>query len=202
MLMTVIGTTMAFGQQDPHYSHFMFNQVSYNPAYCGTEGVINGTLIYRNQWIGMDGGPNTTALCMDAPVRVLGNQGGAGFTIISDNIGYESNFTAKAAYAHHMQVGTGELSISIAAGLYNKQVNGEWQFPDQPESIFAGKTRKMIFDLGAGLYYNVGGLTLGLSSMHIAKPTMDFSEDGETYLARHYYFTGSYYISLSNTLFE
>ena len=33
--------TTAYAQQDPHYSFFMFNQVSYNPAYSGTEGMIS-----------------------------------------------------------------------------------------------------------------------------------------------------------------
>lgn len=192
----------AMAQQDPHYSHFMYNQVAYNPAYCGTEGMINATLVYRNQWVGMDGGPNTTALCADAPVRLMGTQGGAGLTIISDNVGFESNFTAKAAYAQHFQAGSGQLSIGVDAGLYNKAVDGDWQFPDQPESIFSGKCRKMIFDLGAGIYYTVGGLTLAVSSMHVANPALDFSEDGETYLARHYYFVGSYNISIPNTLFD
>lgn len=142
------------------------------------------------------------ALCVDSPVRLLGTQGGAGLTIINDNIGFETNFTAKAAYSQHLQVGSGELSIGVDAGLYNKMINGDWQFPDQTEAIFAGKTRKMVFDLGAGLYYNVGGLTLALSSMHLANPTLDFSEDGETYLARHFYFVGSYNISIPNTLFD
>ncbi len=192
----------AFAQQDAHYSHFMYNQVAYNPAYCGASDLINATLIYRNQWVGMDGGPRTAMLCADAPVRLLGAQGGVGLSIISDNVGYESNFTAKAAYAQHIQVGTGRLSIGVDAGIYNKSVDGQWQFPDQTEAIFAGKTRKLILDLGAGLYYNVGDLTIGVSSMHVAKPTLDFSEDGETYLARHYYFTGSYNISIPNTLFD
>ena len=67
--MAIAVTTIA--QQDPHYSHFMFNQTSYNPAYCGIDGVINGTVIYRNQWMGMDGGPNTMMLCGDMPIRLL-----------------------------------------------------------------------------------------------------------------------------------
>ena len=180
----------------------MFNQPSYNPAYCGTSGMINGTMIYRDQWMGLTGGPKTLMLSADAPVRLFGTSGGAGITLINDEIGYESNFTAKLAYAYHIQAGSGMLSFGVDAGLFNKSINGDWQFPDEHESIFAGKTRKMIFDLGAGMYYNVGGLTLGLSSMHVMKPVLDFSEDGETYMARHYYFTGTYNISLANSLFE
>ncbi|MBR2105132.1 MAG: type IX secretion system membrane protein PorP/SprF [Bacteroidales bacterium] len=202
LIAVVTMATSAIAQQDPHYSHFMFNQAGYNPAFCGTEGAINAVLVYRNQWMGMDGAPKTANLCVDAPVRFLGAQGGVGAFITSDNIGFEKNFNAKAAYAHHIQAGTGVLSIGIAAGIFNKNIEGDWQFPDQHEAIFEGKVRKMIFDLDAGIYYNVKGLTLGFSSTHVAEPALDFSEDGETYLARHYYFVGSYNINLSNTLFD
>ena len=195
-------TTSAIAQQDPHYSHFMFNPVSYNPAYCGAEGAINGVLVYRNQWMGMEGAPKTANLCVDAPVRFAGVQGGVGAVITSDNIGFEKNFNAKLAYAHHIQAGTGVLSIGVDVGLFNKNIEGDWQFPDQHEAIFEGKSRKMIFDLGAGIYYNIKGLTVGFSSTHLAEPKLDFSEDGETYLARHYYFAGSYNINLPNTLFD
>ena len=202
LIAVVTMATSAIAQQDPHYSHFMFNQAGYNPAFCGTEGAINAVLVYRNQWMGMDGAPKTANLCVDAPVRFFGAQGGVGAFITSDNIGFEKNFNAKAAYAHHIQAGTGVLSIGIAAGIFNKNIEGDWQFPDQHEAIFEGKVRKMIFDLDAGIYYNVKGLTLGFSSTHVAEPTLDFSEDGETYLARHYYFVGSYNINLANTLFD
>lgn len=201
-LLAIVSGLVAMAQQDPHYSHFMFNQVGYNPAYCGTEGVINGTLIYRDQWLGLEGGPKTMMLCADMPVRFLGTQGGAGITLINDEIGFETNFTAKLAYAYHIQVGTGLLSLGVDGGLFSKSINGDWHFPDNPEAIFQGKTRKMVFDIGGGIHYSVGGLSLGFSTMHLASPALDFSEDGETYMARHYYFTGAYNISLANSLID
>lgn len=202
LLFAVIVFTDLKAQQDPHYSHFMFNQAGYNPAYCGIEGVINATLLYRNQWLGLEGAPKTMMLTADMPVTVLGRASGVGVTMESDNVGFEKKFTAKLGYAYHIQAGTGIFSIGLSAGLFNKAIEGDWQFPDEMEAIFQGKTRKMIFDMGAGLFYSVGGLSLGLSSSHLTEPVLDFSQDGQTYLARHYYFTGKYNISLSNSLFD
>ena len=203
--LTIVFAALSLGaaaQQDAHYSHFMFNQPGYNPAYCGTDGVINATLVYRNQWAGLENSPKTMMLCADMPVNIFGRQHGIGVTLLSDELGYEKNFTAKAAYSHHIQLGAGVLAIGLDAGLYNKSIEGDWQFPDEPEAVFQGKTRKMIFDLGAGIYYNLGGLTVGFSSSHIHEPALDFSEDGQTYLARHYFLTGGYNISTSNSLFD
>ena len=202
LLLAVVFVTGARAQQDAHYSHFMYNQAGYNPAYCGIEGIINATLIYRNQWLGLDGGPKTMMLTADMPLTVLGRQSGAGITLESDDIGFEKNFTAKLGYAYHIQAGTGIFSVGLSAGLFNKSIDGDWQFPDEAEAVFQGKTRKMVFDLGAGLFYTVGGLSLGFSSAHLAEPVLDFSENGQTFLARHYYFTGKYNISLSNSLFD
>lgn len=195
-------TLSAAAQQDPHYSFFMFNQVGYNPSYSGTEGMINAVAINRNQWTGHEGAPQTTIMCVDMPVNFAGTQGGAGLTILNDKIGFENNFSAKIAYAYHIKIGAGLLAIGADGGLYNKTVNGEWQFPDEAEAIFSGKCRKMAFDMGAGLYYNVGGFTAGISSTHLLNPELDFSEDGKTYLARHYYFNAAYNIPLDNSLFD
>ena len=200
--LTALLTITATAQQDAHYSFFMFNQVGYNPAYSGTEGMINAVAINRNQWVGLDGGPQTTIMCVDMPVNVAGTQGGVGLTILNDKIGFENNFSAKIAYSYHIKVGAGLLAIAADGGLYNKTVNGEWQFPDEAEAIFNGKCRKMAFDIGAGLYYGIGGLSLGLSSTHLLEPELDFSEDGKTYLARHYYFNAAYNIPLDNSLFD
>ena len=202
IFLTYMTTCLVKAQQDPHYCHFMFLQPSYNPAYCGTEGMINAVAVNRTQWAGMTGSPNTTTLSVDAPVNFLGTHSGVGLTISNDVVGYEKNFLAKFAYAYHINVGTGLLSIGVDAGLYNKTIDGDWQFPDEPESIFGGKTRKMVFDLGAGLLYKVENLTLGFSSVHALEPEIDFSEDGKTYLARHYYFTGAYNIPLANALLD
>ncbi len=201
-VITAMITLTAAAQQDPHFSFFMFNQVGYNPAYSGTEGMINAVAINRNQWTGLDGAPQTTIMCVDMPVNFAGTQGGVGLTIQNDKIGFENNFSAKIAYAYHIKVGAGMLAIAADGGLFNKTVNGEWQFPDEAEQIFNGKCRKMAFDMGAGLYYGIGGLSFGLSSTHLLEPVLDFSEDGQTYLARHYYFNAAYNIPLDNSLFD
>ncbi|MCQ2975168.1 MAG: type IX secretion system membrane protein PorP/SprF [Bacteroidales bacterium] len=204
-LLTLVILTISlkiFGQQDPHYSFFMYNQVSYNPAYSGTEGMVNVVGINRNQWMGLDGAPQTSVMSADMPINIGSIQSGIGVTILNDKIGFENNFSAKLAYAYHIKVGTGLLSIGVDGGMFNKAIEGDWQFPDEAESIFSGKCRKMAFDMSGGLYYNVGELTLGLSSTHLLEPKLDYDKDGKTFLARHYYFTSSYNIPLANSLFD
>ena len=70
IILLMLLNAYSYAQQEAHYSHFMFNQTGYNPAYCGTDGVINGTLIYRDQWMGLEGGPKTMMLTADMPINI------------------------------------------------------------------------------------------------------------------------------------
>ena len=51
LFMTLVGF-VSVGQQDPHFSHFMFNSVYYNPGYTAIEGLSRATLLHRSQWLG------------------------------------------------------------------------------------------------------------------------------------------------------
>lgn len=201
-LALILMCILAKAQQDPHFSHFMFNQVSYNPGFCGTSGMINAVAINRNQWMGMEGSPKTLVFCADMPVNYFGQNAGLGFTIQNDKIGFEDNFVAKIGYSHHFSLGPGLLSFGVDGGLFNKAIDGDWKFPDQVEAIFEGKTRKMLFDLGAGVYYNINNLTCYVSGTHLTAPELDFDTDGLTYLQRHFYFGSEYNIILENSLFD
>ena len=89
-----------FAQQEPQFSQYMFNRLSYNPGYAGSNGAICLTGFYRNQWMGMGltdvygeassaSTGETMNFSFDMPVRFL--HGGIGATIISDKIGYRDN---------------------------------------------------------------------------------------------------------------
>ena len=68
-----------------------------NPAYAGiSEGLSVGAL-YRSQWVGLDGGPETFTFNIHSPV---GKQLALGFSVISDEIGpvEETNAYVDASY--------------------------------------------------------------------------------------------------------
>jgi hypothetical protein len=46
-------------QQHPMYSQYMFNMMNINPAYAGSRGVVSATALYRNQWVNIEGAPQT-----------------------------------------------------------------------------------------------------------------------------------------------
>ncbi|HCX98590.1 MAG TPA: hypothetical protein DG754_00485, partial [Bacteroidales bacterium] len=56
-----------WAQQDPLFSHNMFNQMAINPAYAGSSDMICATAINRLQWTGFgEGAPNVTVVNVNA----------------------------------------------------------------------------------------------------------------------------------------
>ena len=72
-------------QQDPMYSQYMFNHQVLNPAYAGSWGYLTSTLIYRKQWVGMNGAPETQSFSMHLPSR--NDRHGFGIGFVNDQIG-------------------------------------------------------------------------------------------------------------------
>ena len=49
-------------QQDAQYTQYMYNTLSVNPAYAGSRGQFSAAALYRSQWAGLAGAPETFTL--------------------------------------------------------------------------------------------------------------------------------------------
>ena len=96
----------------------MFNILSVNPGYAGTNDAICGSAFYRNQWTGFVGAPKTGLLNIASPVKFL--RGGVGLTMFTDQLGLDNTFGIKLNYSFHLHVGPGQLGIGVQAGFLNK----------------------------------------------------------------------------------
>jgi len=194
---------LLIAQQDPQYSHFMFNQAGNNPGFAGYSGQINALVINRQQWMGLKGAPQTTFMAIDAPFKLFGINSGGGLIISDDQLGFEKNFTAKLTYAYIKNIGAGNIGIGISAGIFNKSINGTWQFPEQQEPVFPnGDSRKLVFDLDLGAYFAIENFHIGIASAHITKPELAFTGGGNIYLKRHILLNSAYNIQLANALID
>ena len=74
-------------QQDPQYTHYMYNTLSVNPAYAGQRETLSVVGLHRTQWVGINGAPQTQSLGIHSPLRNerIGLGPKASFTILSPN---------------------------------------------------------------------------------------------------------------------
>lgn len=158
----------------------MFNRLSYNPAYAGSSGNIQATILYRSQWLGLqlqppvpgaEAGsvPKNLLFSFDMPVKWL--HGGIGLNFTNESIGYHKNNTIALDYAFRIFWGPGNLSAAIEADLQSYQFNtGELVgFDDMGGDpsvttsssgdplINGDNSSDFLFDLATGLYYQVPG---------------------------------------------
>lgn len=195
-------TTGAFAQQDPQFTHFMFNYTYFNPAYAGMPGVGVANLLSRSQWTGwsgVDGGvaPRTAVMSFNAPFQKY--QSGVSALIMADQIGINTHLNAMINYSYHLQVGEGKLGIGLGAGVNGASRDNDKLNPQQEgdPSIAVGSVSEYKPDADFGVWYQTQDYFAGISSKHIFETRYDFNTTGQNYisqLARHYYLTGGYHI--------
>jgi len=195
-----------FAQQDPLITHIFFNKAYQNPAFAGQQGEVCANLINRQQWVGLDGAPQTTMFSLNAPVRLFGTNSGIGIQISDDRLGFEKNFTGNIQYAYILDLPSGNLSFGIQLGVLNKAFEGAWQTPEVDAAndfaIPQSGDQDMVFDMGLGIVYALDNLYLGFSATHLTQPDFKFSASQIPYVKRHYYLMTGYKFSLSNSPFE
>ncbi len=205
-------TLASSAQQEPQFTQFMFNRLSFNPAFTGVREAICVNILARQQWVGFTDGennvfPQTNLFTLDAPVnRLFGRNinSGIGIQLLTDKIGYEENLQARLSYAYKFNVGLGRMSVGASVGFLNKTIDFSQFVPiDEGDPIIqGGKETDMLTDLSFGVYYAVSEqYYVGFSVAQILED--DFSAvaiDAPPYaLQRHYYLTGGYYHELPGT---
>jgi type IX secretion system PorP/SprF family membrane protein len=209
LLAGLVGSS-AFAQQDPQFSHNMFNHLAVNPGFAGSQGMLSAGMINRQQWMGFEGNPKTTLFSVHTPVKPLGIPSGVGLTFMDDRLGFEKNMSINLNYAYRLELGEGSLGIGLNVGMLSRALNGKWVIPDseihipasQDPSIPDEQVTSTTFDLGLGLFYNTEKLYAGFSTAHLLEPTVDFGSGAMMQMQRHYYATAGYLIKLSNPIYE
>ena len=202
---TVLIAPAAMAQQDPQFTQNMFNKLSYNPAYAGSNSALCGTVLHRQQYTGFEGNPVTTVFTVEKDFTFLPfymNSSGIGLTVMQDELGFEKTFSAKLAYSHLLKPKflPGFLRLGIEGGIINKSIEGSFIARDDPNldnAIPVAGANDLAINAGFGAYYYSQDMYLGLSSSNLSEPTFVDSKTDDFELnydlRRHYYLTAGYY---------
>lgn len=173
-LFLLLSVGPALAQQDPQVSLFMFNQVYYNPAAAGSEGVSRLQLTQRTQYAGYQasfdpgGALNTQFVSFNMPLAKI--KSGVGIYAFNDVAGPQTNQTVQLSYAYRMALKDGTLSLGVQGGLYSQGFNYDLYRPGEPDpTIPAGRYSQSQPDLGAGIYYNTTDYWVGISMKHLTQ---------------------------------
>lgn len=169
----------AFGQQDSHYSMYMFNGFVLNPAYAGSRDNASAVLLHRQQWVGLEGAPRTTSFSLNTPTANLRH--GLGVSFVNDKIGPIGKSDIGFSYAYRIL--TGENS-ALALGLSGQVTNFRTTFsnldlvavdpvtgapmynPSDP-SFSGNDLNTWLPNFGTGIYFNSRRFFIGASMPRI-----------------------------------
>jgi len=213
ILLILLGTFSGNAQQDPQYTQYMYNTQVINPAYAGSRNVLSFGLLYRTQWVGLDGAPKTATLTADTPIGYYDDMG-LGLSIVRDEIGpaTETNITVDYSYTISTSFSS-ELSFGVKAGIDLLDVDFSQlhlpggSTPDDP--YFKDNIdNKLEPQIGAGVYFNTERFYVGLSvpnfltTKHfddsvIDNPNVDVTEAAER---MHYFLIAGYVFDLGDDL--
>lgn len=192
-----------YAQQDPHYTQYMYNQAVINPAYAGSQEHIAITMLYRNQWTGLDGAPDTFTFSGHSPV---GEKVGLGLSVIADKIGPVKENNIYADFSYRLSLGGNHtLSLGLKGGLTLHDISlADVTVIDPNDPLFSQNVNSTTPNVGAGLFFYSDKYYFGLSvpnflnSVHLDESGVTFGSE-----TQHYFVTGGYVFQLSeNTKFK
>ncbi|NJB38086.1 MULTISPECIES: type IX secretion system membrane protein PorP/SprF [Flavobacteriaceae] len=179
-LVMTLGTINA--QQDAQYTQYMYNTMSVNPAYAGSRGHLSLAALYRNQWIGLDGAPETQTLNVHSPIGYRGV--GLGVSIVNDKIGptSETYFDADFSYTIYTSA-EGRLSFGLKASAHLLNVDFDQLNQDDVQgsdaTLQANIDNRFSPNIGAGVYYHTEKFYAGLSVPRFLE-TEHFAESSQS----------------------
>jgi len=194
-------------QQDPQYTQYMYNTQVVNPAYAGSMEALSLGLLYRSQWVGLDGAPKNFTFTGHTPVGY--SNVGLGLSLVRDEIGPSEETYANIDFSYTLQTSDkGKLAFGLKTGASFLNVDFTQLNISDPGDVFENNIdNKVNFQLGAGMYYYTDKFYAGLSvpnfieSKHFDEASIENADISAISTERlHYFFITGYVFDISDNV--
>jgi len=193
-VLALLGLLIVLGlnaQQDPLFSQYMFNKLALNPAYAGSHDYFTTDILYRYQWVNIDGAPQTLNFSAHTPLR--NSHIGLGLNIYQDVVGPTLSQGVLVTFAYRIIFQESKLAFGIQAGIKYRDIFWSQIKPynlDDP-IVWATVKNKVVPDANIGLYYYSKKYYIGISSKQLLQNEMSVvnvhGRSEYTKLIRHFY---------------
>lgn len=199
----------AFAQQESQYSQYFLNNYIVNPAVAGVDDFIEVKLSARTQWVGLTDAPKTAYVTATVPldkvhsrmskVRKQEGHSAIGGSVIAQNTGPLSMYSAYGSYAYHLPLGGGfMLSSGAALGVKQFTVDqSRLNFGDQISDKVTANLTQTKPDASVGFFLYNKRFYAGISAAQIFRNKLKLGDVGGSYLNRHYFVSTGYRFTLN-----
>ena len=193
LLLLLIATDLT-AQLSPVNDQYVLNPLLINPSYAGSRNALNVGTFYRQQWVGLEGAPETMTISADAPL--FQEKLGLGFLLINDKIGVTSETQFVSNYAYKIRIADGTLALGLGAGvlLTNTAWSKLYALEPGDDSYLIDSKIFVVPDFSFGMRYSYGNYFAGFSIPKFLSYKFDY--DKNKYLLRN---DPVYYTYMLNT---
>src|SRR5690606_1633083 len=196
----LVGLFDASAQQDPQYTQYMYIPNVMNPAYAGTKESLSLGLLYRDQYSGFEGAPQTFTFGAHTP---LGEKTGLGISAIKDEIGPVEETNAYIDFSYRFDLSNSlKLSFGVKAGATFHNVGLlDLQTIDGGDPAFSSNVDETFANIGAGFFLYSDNFYFGaavpnmLESVHLDAEGVEYGSE-----ERHFFATAGYVFQLSENV--
>jgi type IX secretion system PorP/SprF family membrane protein len=165
IILFVLTTLTLSGQgHTPLYSQYWINGLAINPAYAGSRECFSNSVMYRKQWIGFKGAPETQTISSHAPL--LNEKHSIGLLLYHEKIGISHNYDIYGNYAFRFRLAGGKFALGLKAGTSIIQSTySDIITEDAGDDEFSSSENVISYqpNFGFGIYYYSDRFYLGAS---------------------------------------
>ena len=152
-------------QQETMYTQYMSNVLSINPAYAGSNDMLSFNAVSRNQWVGINGAPETQTFSVHSPITKY--RMGLGLSFLKDKIGPISQTGVNIDYSYTIDFDRRRyLAFGLKGGVNFYAANyTDLELINQNDYVFqTDQFHRFLPNVGVGVYYYTERFYAGLSA--------------------------------------
>lgn len=189
-------------QQNPQYTQYIYNMSTVNPGYVYDQpDVISTGLLYRKQWVNIDGSPSSANAFVNVPV---GEKIELSVNYINDRIGKVitvNNDYINLDFAYKTQLSRSlKLSYGLKIGLDSFRVSSLGSNVSAEDDAFNQNTSEFQMNFGAGAFLHADNFYVGLSSPNLLPNESTLGDIGVSESALHLFGVAGYIYEISDTI--
>ncbi|TPN88802.1 PorP/SprF family type IX secretion system membrane protein [Aquimarina algicola] len=188
LLISIVFCSVSYAQQEPQYSQYMYNMSTVNPGYVTAQsGLISTGLLFRRQWTGIEGAPQTANVFANIP---MSEKIELSVNYINDRVGDAipvNNDYANVDFAYITRISDqARISYGLKAGINSFRIDPSAS-DVASDPAFADNTSTTQLNIGAGIYLFTNNFYAGVSSPNLLPSDIDIDGIGVAETKTHIY---------------
>lgn len=202
LLIATLGiTNPAIAQQDSQFTNYMYNTANVNPAYVGSREVLSIFGLYRTQWVGLEGAPETGTFSISSPIN---EKVGLGLSVINDRIGPSDETNISVDFSYNINLNENYklfFGLKGSANLLNVDYTKLNIYNPTDPRFQNNIDNQFSPNVGAGLYLHSDKGYVGLSVPYMIE-TKHYNDSDLSVASEkmHYHLIGGYVFEFSDNI--